>query len=227
MNIEEFIEKIFSDNSFSEKLFSDVAFEDVEFNCLESERKSFEKLLNWQDCRKRDYAIGRILNSLLDNKREVILYYLTDDVLTVMINKRIEIMSLAHSPIDSKWLLKIYRIDQRCVEALQTVALRILFDDSIDSIETFFDFINNYKNKFVYFYMFYKAFGVDSLSENMFNKLMLLCHYIQNNFYKKDKLFILSRKYKKIITDIYTKKEIVSKSFLDKQLNYGIKYFTL
>jgi len=121
--------------------------------------------------------------------------FLTNNALNFLIKNKIELASLGHLPLDNKWLLKIYETDNTCIEALQTVAIRYMFDDSF-SLQELKEFIEKYQNKFIYIYMLYRIIRDEKFETINIKKCYKICDHIISNFINEPEFVSYSLKYK-------------------------------
>ena len=77
--------------------------------------------------------------------------FLSDEILTFLIDNRIGLDLLGHKDLSNDLLLKIYNADNGCDEALLTVARRFLSEES--DVDTFKSFVAEYPCERLYDYL--------------------------------------------------------------------------
>lgn len=120
--------------------------------------------------------------------------YFSDKILNFLVNNDIHLIELSHSKIANEWLLKIYLKDNYYIEALQTVAIRKIFNEK-STIEDVLHFIDVYKNQFIYVYMLYSIILEGNMPVDIIKKGNTICKYILKNYQQTTNIYKYAIKY--------------------------------
>lgn len=122
--------------------------------------------------------------------------YLNDDILGFLLDNNIHLVALSHLSLSSEWLLKIFEKDNSCVEALETVSLRLL---DCEGNTEYTAFIDKYKNIQLYEFLLKHIIHINISSYDRIKKYKHLLNNIFMVFDSGSAIVELAKKIEKYL----------------------------
>jgi hypothetical protein len=143
----------------------------IGFDCF-----SMENLI--QFARKKQSIFSKYAWAIIIDRIDSSL--LSDELIDILCQQEIELISLGHKNLSSKNLLKIYNKENHCIEAFQSALNQDIYNNSV-SLDMFKQTYCIYKDKYAFMYcldQYFLQINDDIMTQK---KVMILADYLQNN----------------------------------------------
>lgn len=144
---------------------------------------SMEKLLKF--ARKKQTIFSKYAWSIIIDRIDSSM--LSDELIDILCQQKIELISLGHKNLSSKNLLKIYDKENSCIEALQSALNQDIYNDFV-SLDMFKQTYWSYKDKYAFMHclsLYFLQINDDIMAEK---KIIMLADYLQN-YLEVDKIY--------------------------------------
>ena len=144
---------------------------------------SMEKLLKF--ARKKQTIFSKYAWSIIIDRIDSSM--LSDELIDILCQQKIELISLGHKNLSSKNLLKIYDKENNCIEALQSALNQDIYNDFV-SLDMFKQTYWSYKDEYAFMHCLSRYFlqiNDDIMAEK---KIIILSDHLQNRL-EVDKIY--------------------------------------